>query len=309
MTTLRANVPDILRVGLDEALFDEWDTVKPEEYLNKLFSVKKSQQNYEEFLDYYGVPILGEKTEGTALTPADGGQGYKTRLTYIMYGCYSAITKETRQDDRYGIIEQLPKNMTRAASATLNYYGSRVFTQGFSALPTHQTGGSGQYLFSTIHPLKGTGGTFANRPAVAADLSVTSLWAGVTAFYEFTDHAGLPFMSNPKTLLIPHQEEQTAIELLESEESTDSITHITNAIKKKKLQYLVWPYWLGVSDPDAWYLLGDGKDTGLRYIKRNETETESDNDFYTKDFLYSVLLSFSIGWIHPFNIWGNPGAA
>lgn len=307
MTLLRANVTDILRVGLDKVFFDEWNTVQAEKYINAIFDVQSTDQNYEEDVDYYGVPMLSEKPEGAGLDSADSGIGYKTRLTYLMYGCYSAITKETRQDGKYNVVQKLPPNMRRAAQSTLNYYGSRIFTQGFSALPVHQTGGSGQNLFSTSHPLKGTGGTFANRPITGAALSGTTLWAGVTAFYEFLDHAGLPLEAKPETLLIPHQEKQTAIELLKSQLNPEMVENSINAIREEKLEYVVWPYWLGSVDTNAWYLLGSKKDMGLKFFWRNKIETESDNDFFTKDFLYSVLMGFSVGWVHPYNIYGNPG--
>ena len=54
---------------------------------------------------------------------------------------------------------------------------------------TGQTGGDGQSLFSTAHPLV-NGGTNGNRPSTAVDLNETSLEAAVIAIGKYTDERG-----------------------------------------------------------------------------------------------------------------------
>ena len=125
---------------------------------------------------------------------------------------------EAQADERYGIIRQFPNSMRESAEATINYYASRVFSNGFTANPAYQSSNRSatEYLFSTSHALKG-GGTQSNRPSTDADLTATSLWAAVNAFYGMTNESGLPWYKPPKILLVPHQLQQKAIELLQSE--------------------------------------------------------------------------------------------
>lgn len=221
---------------------------------------------------------------------------------------------EAQQDELHGIVERLPAAMARSVDATLNYYGSRIFSRANSTSEDFITGGDGVALLSTSHPLKG-GGTSSNTPSSGVDLTATSLWAAVSAFYEMLDDESKPVRNAPSTLLIPHNLEQKAIELLLSEKYPEDANNAVNALRSlrgRKLDYLVWPYWIGSVDSDCWFLLGEkapwGKTYPLKWYWRMKPETESDNDFFTKEFLYSVALRFSCGFTDWRFLFGSMGA-
>ena len=88
----------------------------------------------------------------------------------------------------------------------------------------------------------------ANRPTTHADLSVTSLTAGLTAIEKFTDERGLKRPTKAKTLLIPVDLWNVAEELLGSEYKPYTANNEVNAIVKKDLSYTVNHY---LTDTDA----------------------------------------------------------
>lgn len=97
----------------------------------------------------------------------------------------------------------------------------------------------------------------------------------------------------PKYLLVPPQLERTAWELLRSAGRPDTANRADNWLSTQGLQLIVWNR---LTDSDAFFLLSDKAQHGLVFYNRQELETDSDRDFNTKDFLYSVLTRFSVGW-------------
>lgn len=314
MTVIRANIPELLAVDLDHVLFETLGTFKYEELLNSIYSVKTSDKKLEYGLTVGGFPLLAEKDENVSLAARDWSEGYKTTYTHKTFGLYTAISMEAQQDELHGITEKLPQAMARSIDATLNYYASRTFSRASSTSEDFVTGGDGVALISASHPLKG-GGTTSNTPSTACDLTATSLWAGINAFYEMLDDQSKPVRNAPSTILIPHQTEQKVIELLLSDKYPENAENAINALQKRKgsnLSYIVWPYWIGYVDSDCWFLLGDkapwGKDYPLKWYWRMKPETESDNDFFTKEFMYSVVLRFSCGYTDFRFVYGSMGA-
>jgi hypothetical protein len=314
MSVLRANIAELMAVDLDHILFEELGTYEYEALLNTIYSVEESKKKLEYGLTVGGFPLLAEKPENESLAARDWKEGYKTTYTHKTFGLYSALSMEAQQDELHGIIERLPAAMARAVDATLNYYASRIFSRATNATEDFVTGGDGQALLSASHPLLG-GGTSSNTPSTAADLTATSFWGAIKAFYEMLDDESKPVRNAPSNLLIPHNSEQKAIELLLSDKYPESAENAINAIRKLKgrnIGYTVWPYWIGSVDADCWFLLGDkgpwGKNYPLKWYWRMRPETESDNDFFTKEFMYSVVLRFSCGFTDWRFLYGSMGA-
>ena len=310
MTIIRANNTNLMKAGLDEVLFGPWEQSQPDSVISRVFNMETHDSQFKKYMTIKGYPMLVQKDEGGAYTSADAGEAWWTQLEHIAYGLYSTITHEAQADERYGVIRQFPNSMRESVEATINYYASRVFSTGFSALPSYQTSNRSttEYLFSTSHALKG-GGTQSNRPSTDADLTATSLWAAVNAFYAMTNESGLPWYKPPKMLLIPHQLQQKAIELLQSEKYPENAENAINALRiATNLDYVVWPYWLGSVDADAWYLLAAPSDHQVKFIWRERPRTKMATEDLTDNLLYFIYSRFSTGWVDYKGVYGTSGA-
>jgi len=219
MAVLRANLSNLMKVDLDEVLFEAWKSLPYQNILNTLFDVMSSDKKEEKYQTVAGFGLSVIKDEGEDLTEKTFREAYQTTFTHKTLGFYTSVSMEARQDEQYGVIQRAPRAMAKSTDATLNYYMARPFgyatstTDGKDFIST----GDGKALLATDHPLAETGGTCSNKPSTDADLSLTTLWAGVDKFYEFLDDAGKPIVNTPKYLVVPHQSQQVALELLKSD--------------------------------------------------------------------------------------------
>ena len=136
-----------------------------------------------------GFGAAPTKSEGSAVNFDDANEAYTARYNHETIALAFSITEEAIEDNLY---DRLGSRYTRAlarsmahtkqvkAAAVLN----NAFTAGASA------GGDGVALCATNHPLT-NGGTFANEPAVAADLNETSLEDALINIAGFVDERGL----------------------------------------------------------------------------------------------------------------------
>lgn len=303
MALLRANADDLLHVGLDEVLFSKWKEKKP--IYQSIYDVRPSTKKHEKTTGFSGFSSLVEKEEGTDLTVDDPIQGYDTTFTHKSYGLYARITKEMNDDDLYSVIKRLPSAMADAAGRTKETFAAWVFNNGFAqTVTTYMSGGDAKYLFTTDHPLTG-GGTYQNELTTAADLSVTSLEEALYTMRLTTGDRSELLVLEPKTLLVPPHLERLAYELTKSSGRPDTANRADNWLATQGLQTVVWPY---LTDTDAWFLLTDKSQHTLVWYDRQDLETDSDRDFKSKDFLYSVFCRWSCGWEDWRGVFGSPGA-
>jgi len=92
----------------------------------------------------------------------------------------------------------------------------------------------------------------------------------------------------------------------------NTLENAINALRKAvNLELVVWKYWLGSIDSDCWFLVADknaSDDHPLRFYWRMRPQTESDNDFFSKDFLYSLVMRMSLGYDDWRFLYGSMGS-
>ena len=147
--------------------YDEHET----EYTS-LFDSDSSNKNYEEDVQLSGFGLAPRKSEGAGVSYDSEIQGFTTRYTHVAYALGYIVTKEEMDDNLY-----LEISKKRAAALAMSFrqtkenVGANVYNRAFNS--TYK-GGDGVELCSTSH-VNITGGTYANKPTVDADLSEASL--------------------------------------------------------------------------------------------------------------------------------------
>lgn len=300
MTTRRENMADLLADGFRTILFDRWDTIKW--IYDKIFNVDTSTKKEEKDSAVHGFGLMPSKAEGMGITYEDPAQGYDVTYTHVTYGMGFRVTEEMWEDDLYGKIKKLPKALAKSAMHTVEQACANIFNNGF--VTTYNSGGDSKALFATDHPLVG-GGTQANTPAVAADLTVSSLQAAITAIEEMTDDNGIVLTLKPKTLLVPTALKWTAKELLKSEKKPGTADNDINALADEDLGYTTWPY---LTDDDAWFLLTEKDEHELNFFWRRKLDTDDESDFDTGDLKFKATMRFSVKWSDYRGTYGSPGA-
>lgn len=290
--TLDANLNSMYQDGL-EGWGNEYEKI-----FNVLNSTKQTEQDSYES----GFGAMPEKPEGVAATYDTIYPGIKETYTNKTYALGYEITEEAIEDNLQTpeTFNKLPMALARSGEETIEITSANVFNNGFST-----NGFDGVPLFSASHPKLG-GGTQSNIPSTAADLSVTSLTAGLTAIEKFTDERGLKKPTKAVLLIVPVDLWNIAEELLESEYKPYVANNEVNALQKKDIQYFVWHY---LTDTDAWFLLSEKTYHQLKFFWRVKPGAlRRGTDFDSTNLKHLGRMRFSVGYSHHMGTYGSAGA-
>ena len=274
----------------------------PEEY-SKLFDSDTSSQNYEEDVQLTGFGLAPRKSEGSGVSYDSEIQGFTTRYTHIAYALGYIVTKEELDDNLY---EQVSRR--RAAALAMSFrqtkenVGANIYNRAFNG---NYTGGDGVSLCATNHP-NVSGGTFANKPTVDADLSEASLEDAMIAVMGFQNDRGLLINVMPKSLVVARQNWYNANRILKSVYTPSSANNAVNVLVATNAlpEGIVMNHYL--TSPNAWFLRTNIQN-GMKYYSRVGIQFDQDNDFDTMNAKAKGYERYSFGWTDPRAIYGVNG--
>jgi len=274
----------------------------PEEY-SKLFDGDTSRQNYEEDVQLTGFGLAPVKSEGSGVSYDSEVQGFTTRYTHVAYALGYIVTKEELDDNLY---EQVSRR--RAAALAMSFrqtkenIGANIYNRAFNGT---YLGGDGVALCSTAHP-NTSGGTFANKPSVDADLSEASLEDALTALMGFQNDRGLLINVMPKSLIVARQNFWNANRILKSAYTPSTANNAVNVLVATNAlpEGIVMNHYL--SSPNAWFVRTNIQN-GLKYYSRVGIQFDQDNDFDTMNAKAKGYERYSFGWTDPRAIYGVNG--
>ena len=274
----------------------------PEEY-SKLFDSDTSRQNYEEDVQLTGFGLAPVKPEGSGVAYDSEIQGFTTRYTHVAYALGYIVTKEELDDNLY---EQVSRR--RAAALAMSFrqtkenIGANIYNRAFNS--TYK-GGDGVELCSTAHP-NTSGGTFANTPTVAADLSEASLEDALTALMGFQNDRGLLINVMPRSLIVARQNWWNSNRILKSAYTPSTANNAVNVLVATNAlpEGIVMNHYL--TSPNAWFVRTNIQN-GLKYYSRVGIQFDQDNDFDTMNAKAKGYERYSFGWTDPRAIYGVNG--
>ena len=274
----------------------------PEEY-SKLFDSDTSRQNYEEDVQLTGFGLAPQKPEGSGVAYDSEIQGFTTRYTHVAYALGYIVTKEELDDNLY---EQVSRR--RAAALAMSFrqtkenIGANIYNRAFNS--TYK-GGDGVELCSTAHP-NTSGGTFANTPTVAADLSEASLEDALTALMGFQNDRGLLINVMPRSLIVARQNWWNANRILKSAYTPSTANNAVNVLVATNAlpEGIVMNHYL--TSPNAWFVRTNIQN-GMKYYSRVGIQFDQDNDFDTMNAKAKGYERYSFGWTDPRAIYGVNG--
>lgn len=275
--------------GIWGRVYDAWTT----EYTD-LFNTVMSDKQYEEYVQVTRFGLAQVKPQGQSLEYDSEFQGATTRLTNVAYAQGYAVTIEEMRDNLYEKVSRTrATSNAEAMRQTKEYVMANIYNRAFNAT---YLGGDGVPLCSLVHPLV-LGGTSANTPTVAADLSEISLEDALIAMMGTTDDRSLTVRLFPDSLHVSRFEIFNAQRILKSINQSGTANNDINAIRSMGLLpkgAFVNHYF---TSPHAWFIRARSRpEEGMIYQERDKIEFDSDNDFSTKNALASAYERYSGGW-------------
>jgi len=275
----------------------------PVEYTD-LFSVHKSKRAWEEEMGTsgFGLPVV--KPEGQGITYDTTSQAFLTRYTHATYALGFIVTREMFDDDLYGVVaprraRELAFSMRQGKETVAANIINRAFNSSY-------TGGDSKELCATDHP-NWAGGTWANEPSTATDLSEAALEQACIDIGKWTNDRGLKISVQAVSLHGPIDLMFEAERILKTPYRVGTADNDINALNKMgKFSggFSVNHYF---TDTDAWFIKTNVPD-GLKFWVRNSMTFAVDNDFDTENAKFKATERYSVGWTNPRGIYGSPGA-
>jgi phage major head subunit gpT-like protein len=301
MPFVRGGWAEFLAPGLIYSTFTSLRE-RPEQY-RRYLQVKTSTKAYEDTFSTANFGPLAKKAE---LAPTMLDEPLKlggVRFIHDSLALGFLMSEEMREDDQYGISNDLAGALGRSGRITAELYGHDVLNNGFSA--AKYVGRDGLALFSTVHPLRGTGGTYANTPAVAVDISEAALEAGIAAFDNMVDDRGITAEKTPRVLLVTPGDRMLAKRLLNSAGMPGTNNNDINPLADEGITLMV-SNWL--TDPDAWFLLPDPSESPIIFWWRKAADTKTWDDDNADGTYHKIKQRHSTGFDDWRGIYGSPGA-
>ena len=303
MPTNSGMFSQLLVPGLRKIFFQHLKE-RPPQY-SQVFNIHSSERAFEEDLELSGLGTMPAKLEGNAIVYQDPTQGGKKRYTHVSFGLGFRITVEMYEDDLYGPMKRMTRELGKAARNVREVQSFNVLNTAFTTQFGFPKFGSNEALINTAHTLIG-GGTLANRSATDADLGVAALEAAVLLFDNLVDETNIPIVIKPKHLIIPPALKQIAREILGSEFRPYTANNEINAVMHNdNLTDMVVNY---LADSDSWFLLADKDEQDLNFFERAAVRFQNGDDFDTGDAKFKAFQRFSVGAGEWRGIFGSLGA-
>lgn len=280
------------------------DNEAPKLMYDKIFHVIQSNKAFEEDASYTGIGLLEETPELGAVPYEDADPSWVTTYVHREFKKGRMVSKKMVQDEKWNIIQNLPKTLSIAKLRTFETAAADVLNYGFVAGGgglAQFDGADGQALFSTAHTNKK--GTITQSNKITTALSVSALEAVTTAMQNRLDSKGQIVTFNPDTLIVHPNNRFKARTILESDGSIGNNFNDINTMKGA-LNLIVWPY---LKNPTAWFVM-DSSAHQLNFFKRTDEDVEGPVwDFDNGAAKWKVETRFSVGYSSWQGIYGSVG--
>jgi len=235
------NFQKLLEPKFRKIFFLAYDEV-PEQY-SDVYNVLTSKKAKEYDYHVSGTGLWDVKVPGGPINEEGIETGLEVTYTHASYAKMITIERELADDEMYGVMDKLPRQMARGCRATVEGYAAATLNAGFSAV-----GYDGVALFSASHPLL-KGGVSSNY-AGAVNLTDADLRTALLVMKNQKTEEGLKMQAKAKQLIIPPDLEFTAMTLLQSTGLVGSPNNDVN-VMKGRLSPIVMDY---LTDTNAWFL-------------------------------------------------------
>lgn len=295
------SLPKLLWPGINK-IWGQAYADHQEEYTD-LVDVSGSDKSYEEDVQVTGFGLAPVKAEGQPINYDSQVQGYLTRYVHIAYGNGYVVTKEEIEDNLYmEVAAKRTPSLARGFRQTKENVVANLYNRAFNA---SYTLGDGVSLLNTAHP-QTSGGTFANKQTVDADLSEVALEDMIILMMQATDDRGLLINLLPRSLIVPPALWFNANRILKSTLQNNTANNAVNVLKMTNAlpEGIKLNHYLTSST--NWFVRSNiPKDTGLRLITRVPISFEQDNDFDTYNMKYAARERYSAGASDPRALYGS----
>jgi hypothetical protein len=217
-----------------------WDKYEPQG--TKIFKTVTPERFNEQFSIVAADGSIQESAELAAYPTVQVEEVGKKQLSQLIFKKEIGVGKHTMNFDNYGTILEEAQKLGYHARVKIDQLMADVMN---SVEDAGQTVWDGLSIANSAHKIGKTGQTQSN--IVTGAFGETTVNAAKNALNRQKDHAGLPNVITPATLVIPPELEQKVFELLKSQNDPESGNRNTN-------------FFMGFANYVVWSLLDSAED-------------------------------------------------
>jgi len=292
------NFSNLMAPGVREVFFNSYDdTVRTESMVPRLYRMLGSTRQNEYTLSISAMGDFEDFDATGQITYDDIAEGYKATFTHKAWTKGIRITRKAKQNDLYGIFDDLPAQRGIAAARTREKHGASPFNGAFAGT----SGPDSLSLCNSAHtsPVDGV----ANQSNTGTDtLSKTTVSSARLAMKKFYGLNGERIGVKGDMILANMDKEQDAWEIISSKGEPETDNNNAN-FHYGKYKLAVWD---DLTSQYDWFMI-DSKlmKLNLLWFDRNKIELNQDTAFNTYEARYSAYMEYSYGWRDYIWIYGN----
>lgn len=233
-----------------------------------------------------GMGTMPVKPEGTQFVFDQPIPGGNFQVTATPYGMGYSVSREMWRDDLYGVMLDMPAQMTKATLYRQEVQAWTAFNNAFSTA----TGYDATDLCSTSH--KGLDGVVqSNRPSVDVTLSQTAIQAGLLNFETLNDDRSIPEQIAPSRLIYHPTNRWLIREILGSSGKVQTANNDPNALLPDELIGIPSRFLTRTQD---WFLCASREETDIIFMWADQPMPRNFDDPFTLDANFTMYQRFGI---------------
>ena len=297
-TDFRSVVEPILNEvfdGVYDQRDDEWTQVCKERQ-----GIKRA---YHEEPILYGFNAAPEVPDGDPITYGQGGELFRQRYIYRVFGLAFALTRILVEDgDHIAIGKIFAEHLAQSMSETKETLVAQIFNRAFNAA---YPGGDGVSMNANNHPIVGT--TFSNLLTTAAALSQTSTEQMLVQIRSAVDANGKKIKLKPVRFIVSPSNMFQAEVIVRSVLRTGGANNDINPVKSMGLLAQGVAVLSRVTSTTAWWIQNGNVSRGVQLMMRRSLSKAMEGDFETDSMRYKSTERYWASWTDPRDNWGTPG--
>jgi hypothetical protein len=290
MAVISEKWPFLLEPGLREIFNQTTQPLVQDSRIPMLYSVKQSNSAYEKFAARGG---MGDWTEYEGRIEYDEPQpGFEVTFQHTEYTKGIQIERSLVDDDQYGVIGDMVRQLALTAVRTREKHGASLFNNAFS---TSYLGGDGAALVADSHALSPTNALTGDNKGTTA-LGYDAIIATAAAMRAFTDDRGEAIPITPDTILIPPGLEEAAFYATQSLNGPATpALGVPSFVRQQGYRIIVWNM---LTDSNNWFMIDSQlARLHLHWFDRVPLEFAVDpTGSYHLMARYRGYMRYSFGW-------------
>ena len=292
------NFTNLMAPGVREAFFNSYDeVVKKESMVPRLFRMLGSTRQNEYTLSISALADFEDFTASGQIQYDDISEGYKQTFTHKEYTKGIRIRRAAKDDDLYGIFDDVPKQRGIAAARTREKHGASIFIGAFAGT----SGPDSLPLCSSAHTSTVTGIAVQSNTGTDA-LSKTTVSSARLAMKKFYGLNGEQIGVDMDMLVVPIDKEEDAWQIISSKGEPETDNNNAN-FHYGKFKLAVWKE---LTSPYDWFAIDSTlMKLNLLWFDRAKLELNQDVAFNTYEARFSAYMRYSYGWRDYVWVYGN----